>query len=205
MEFIDQGSHWAGVVNQLRCGSVGSAALGLGVDSNQAALADRLADRYIEGCPDQDLHDLVNAACERAAKLLPTRRQAAIDIADIRKGPVWCYLAFFGIGGRCKYVKVGMSSHPEMRIYGMTTGNPLDLTAIYACRFASRRQAYAAEQTLIHTLASIGRRGEWVEIDECAFADIPSVAQGMGSLIRTPNGERAVFEPILYKPVTVAA
>jgi len=180
-------------------------ASGLSIDSNQAGLAQRISERLYSERPTAPEHELVQEANERAAEVLPTAREAARGISMLRTGPTYCYLAFFGTKGRCRYVKVGMSSHPEGRVYSLTTGNPFDLLAIYGCRFVSRGEAFSAEQSLLRALESIHCRGEWVEIDECGADDIGAAAEGIAGALKMADGNRPRFEPLWILGRRIAA
>lgn len=190
---------------QLREWFVQERACGLSIDSNQAGLAQRISERLYSERPTAPDHELVQEANERAAEILPTAREAARGISLLRSGPAYCYLAFFGLKGRCRYVKVGMSAHPEGRVYGLTTGNPFDLLAIYACRFDSRAMAYGAEQTLLRAMDSIRCRGEWVEIEECSADDLGAVADGMAGVLRPDADVRPRFDPVWILGRRIAA
>lgn len=162
------------------------------VNSNQRAALERRLDSLDEA-PDGEVEDEVfEAACADIAATVPTTRDVASAIAQMRAGPVYVYLAFFGLSGICKYVKIGMSNHPESRVYGFTTGNPFDFQAIYACKFPTRRAAYAAEQSLLRRMANNSRRGEWLELEEFPIELAQNAADHIG-------GQDYTFAPCWIK------
>jgi len=167
-----------------------------GLDSNQTLAADRYIDVALQGSAVDGAIEIANSV---ALDSCPTIKQAAQGIAELRKGITYCYLAFFGLNGRCKYVKVGMSTHPERRVYKLTTGCPLDLIAIYACPETSKKAAYRLEQSLLRNMNGISRRGEWLEIDECAAKDIADVAHGLAGASCMEDGSRPEFGPVWTK------
>ena len=137
-----------------------------------------------------------DVAEREARRSMPTLRNAADGVTELRLGPAYCYLAFFGHGNRCRYVKVGLSSHPERRMQHMSTDNPLDLLAIYACRQGTRAMAYGVEQAMLRATRSIHCRGEWLMIDECDASHIAAVAASLAGGVASPDGERLRFEPV---------
>jgi hypothetical protein len=170
---------------------------GYGIDDNQAECAFRIARERLLDDPDVEAEDAFEEAKTHARTLVPTAHEAALEISALRNGPTFCYLAFFGLEGRAQFVKVGRSTHPERRIYSFTTGNPLDLLAIYARKFISRQEAHAAEQSILKAAKETSRRGEWLVIEDGAEPAI--VAERIGSAINCHNGGRDVFEPIMLE------
>lgn len=155
------------------------------LDSNQRARAERAVDRLSFTNPEDDAGQLVEAAIAEGLRM-PTAREAANGIAELRNGPAYCYLAFHGIDGVAQFVKVGMTRHPEQRMYNMATGNPLDCLWVYVCQLQTASAAYGVEQKLLRHMASHKRRGEWLSIGAADEAMAASIAQGLADVAGAP-------------------
>lgn len=154
------------------------------MDANQQRSYERVLTKLQAEMGTGDDFDLEWEAAEITKGLVPTARQAARAIADIRAAPAYCYLAFHGTDGEAQYLKVGMTTHPEQRLYSMATGNPLDCMWAYTCQLQSRREAYFVEQTILRHLSAHVRRGEWIGVgrltkheSECMARSLSEVAK----------------------------
>lgn len=152
------------------------------VDANQAATFESLLQRAAINAPNVELETLAVSAAEAAREMVPTARDAALAIAEMRR-PAYCYLAFCGVGGRAQYVKIGMSIHPEKRLYGMATGSPLDCLWVYTADMPGRKAAYRAEQFLLRRMADHRRRGEWIEVGDLDAKGAASLARHLSQVL----------------------
>lgn len=168
------------------------------IDSNRLTFAERMIDNLAMSNPEAGDDWVIATAMEAANANLPTALEAARHIAEMRNGPTYCYLAFYGRDGVGQYLKVGMTSHPEKRLYGIATGNPLDCLWVYVAQFDTRKQAYSAEQTILRDIAEHKRRGEWIEITTDAEA-ARAFARQLAAVI---GGE---FLPLSYRDGKEAA
>jgi hypothetical protein len=160
------------------------------LDSNRVPMAERLVDQFAMTYPMADAIDIVTAAIDVAERNLATAKEAAQRIVELRSGPTYCYLAFYGRNGAGQYMKVGMTSHPEQRLDSIATGNPLDCLWVYTAEFDTRGKAYGAEQAALRSLADHKRRGEWIEVTTDAEA-AKAIARQLGDLVKgdfTPLG-----------------
>jgi hypothetical protein len=154
-----------------------------GIDSNHQRTFDRLLARTLEENPDLQITEGALLAAEEVQSLLPTAREAAQRIAEMRNGPTYCYLAFHGLGETAGYLKVGMSSHPEQRLYGASTDNPLDRLWTFLARFPVRTRAYAAEQKLLRHLKVHKRKGEWLDVGATDQQSASALARQLSEVI----------------------
>jgi hypothetical protein len=168
------------------------------LDSNRVPLAERLVDQLSMTDPNADASEILAAAISIAERNVPTAKEASQRIVGLRNGPTYCYLAFYGRDGAGQYLKIGMTSHPEQRLYELATGNPLDCLWVYAACFDTRRQAYAAEQSLLRELVEHKRRGEWIEVTTDAGSSA-AFARQLGAVV---NGD---FMPLSYRDGREAA
>jgi hypothetical protein len=159
------------------------------LDTNQQVVFERILPGLYDQNPYADEVNLNQHAGEVARATVPSVAEATRGIIEMRNGPTYCYLAFYGRSGESQYLKIGMTSHPESRLYGMATGNPLDCIAAYVAKFPTRSATYAAEQSLLRLLVSHKRRGEWIEVT----ADYDAAAGMAGSLGGAIGAEFAVL------------
>lgn len=150
------------------------------IDSNQQGMAERLMERIADGSPFEDMAWIAQEAVRQAESNLPTAREAAQQIAQLRDGPAYCYLAFHGLDGIAQFVKVGMTRHPERRMYEMATGNPLDCLWVYVCRAPTTALAYAMEQSLLRRMSEHKRRGEWITLGSIDTVAAAALARSCG-------------------------
>lgn len=136
------------------------------LDSNQRGFAERLIDRLYLHYPEGDDDRLVEAAVKGALANIASVPVAAKRIAELHNGSAYCYLAFYGLGGVASFMKVGMTRHPEQRLYNMATGNPLDCLWVFVSRLPVAKDAFKVEQALHKHLDPNKRRGEWFSVGE---------------------------------------
>lgn len=170
------------------------------LDDNQRPFAERLIEQVAMSGQDYDDDATVDYAVQTAARLVPTAREASKMIAGLRVGPAYCYLAFYGIGSTSQYAKVGMTNHPEKRLYGMSTSNPLDCLWAFIAQFPTRPKAYGAEQAILRELSEHKRRGEWIEV-VASLDEAAEMARQMSGLFT--GGVR--FVPLSYRDGREAA
>lgn len=168
------------------------------IDSNQQATAERVMDRLTINNPFADEAWIAQEAVRQARDNLPTRKEAAEQIAQLRDGPAYCYLAFHGLDDIAQFVKVGMTRHPEQRLYGMATGNPLDCLWVFVCRAPTTRAAYHIEQTLLRHLSEHKRRGEWITLGSINAEAAAALARSMGDLAKSTEAEADGFVLLGY-------
>ena len=168
------------------------------LDGNQAIRAERIVRHLLTLDPSSDLEEATSYAVKQARDSVPTTKQAAMAVAEMRNGPTYCYLAFYGLDGCASFLKIGISNHPERRMYGIATGNPFDCLWVFAARFASRKIAYAVEQSLIRHFHSKKRRGEWFQIDGVDEVAARSIASDVGVFSSEVANGRAEFSLLGY-------
>jgi hypothetical protein len=154
-----------------------------GIDTNQRRTFDRLLARILQENPDLQITEAALLAGEEVQSLVPTAREAAQRIAEMRSGPTYCYLAFHGLGDRAAFLKVGMSAHPEQRLYGAATDNPLDRLWTFLARFPVRAKAYGAEQALLRHLRGHKRKGEWLDVENTDATGASRMAAQLSEVI----------------------
>lgn len=147
------------------------------LDSNQRRTAERILDRLTISTANPRMDELVQEAIEAAQEIAPTAKSAAEEIASLRNGPAYCYLAFFGVAGVASYLKIGMSRHPEKRLYDMGVGNPLDCLWVFAAQLPTSKCAYAVEHALHRHMEGRHQRGEWFSIGETGVGDAAALAR----------------------------
>jgi hypothetical protein len=174
------------------------------LDSNHKAMAERYLDQIALDYPEIDPQEIVARAIAVAQANLPTAKEAARNIAEMRKGAVYCYLAFYGLRGQCQFLKVGMTAHPEQRLYGIATGNPLDCLWVYISRLPTRGQAYRVEQSILRHLSDHKRRGEWIEV-ACDAEGAAGIAREMAGLAAGIYPEAGAFSILSYRDGREAA
>lgn len=175
------------------------------LDDNQRLYAERTVRRLLALEPEADVTEIVNYAVNQAALDIPTTQQAVRAITAMRKGPAYCYLAFHGMDGVAQFMKIGMTNHPERRIYGMATGNPLDCLWVFAGVLPSRRAAYHVEQTLIRYMSEYRRRGEWIVVHNIDAELAMSMARQLGMVAKETESAFAEFKLLRYTDGRVAA
>jgi len=171
------------------------------LDSNRLPYAERLLDHMAlyPSLDDDDNEAVFVAAAIRAAEAnLATAREAAEHISELRAGPAYCYLAFHGLDDVAQFVKVGMTRHPERRLYEMATGNPLDCLWVFTCRVPCVRMAYRIEQSLLRHLEAHKRRGEWITLGSIDAEAAASLAMSMGDLAKSIEPEAEGFTLLGY-------
>ena len=163
------------------------------LDPNQRKHAERILDNltFTESYPQMD--ELVGQAIESALECVPTAREAAEQIASLRFGPSYCYLAFFGLDETANYMKVGMSRHPEQRLYSMGTDNPLDCLWVFVSRLPCTRAAFHVEQTLHRHLSEHRRKGEWFAIGNTELAGAEGLARQLFGVAQAAEPEAQDF------------
>lgn len=159
------------------------------VDTNQQATFDRAVERMLDSDMTLQIDDANKIALSMVRSNIPTASQAANAIAAMRNGPTFCYLAFYGLDGIASYMKVGVSRHPERRMYDMGTGNPLDCLWVFCVRCASSKQAFATEKKLLRHLADHKRRGEWVEVGKTDRESATGLARQLTETAAIPGAE----------------
>lgn len=175
------------------------------LDDNQRLYAERIAQRLMFLEPDADTTEIVNYVVAQAAHNVPTTQQAVDAIAAMRKGPAYCYLAFHGLDKVARFLKIGMTNHPERRMYEMATGNPLDCLWVFAGKLPSRRAAFHVEQTLLRHMSEHRRRGEWIVVDSLNVALAESLARQLGMVARDAEDAFPGFSLLRYTDGRVAA
>lgn len=169
------------------------------LDSNQQAAYDRLVGRILVRSIDSDVSGELQAAADLAIESTPTIREAVEGVLNLRFGPAYCYLAFYGTAGSAAYLKVGMSRHPEERLYSMSTGNPLDCLWVYVCELPSTRAAYHVEQQILRHMASHKRRGEWISLGAIDSGAAASLARSMAELAKSAEPKAGEFRLLSYR------
>jgi hypothetical protein len=150
------------------------------LDENQQLYAERLIGELAMQNPDGSIEKIERYAIKQALECMPTLREAANAVAAMRSGPCHCYLAFYGFGTSAQFLKIGITKHPEQRLYGIATGNPLDCLWVYTAKFSSRASAYRAEQMILKSQAFRKRRGEWISLESCDEAASRELADHLG-------------------------
>ncbi|GAA5075584.1 GIY-YIG nuclease family protein [Lysobacter panacisoli] len=169
------------------------------LDSNQRGFAERLVDRLYMHYPEGDHDRLVEAAVKGARANLATARVAAKRIAELHNGPAYCYLAFYGLGGVANFVKIGMTRHPEKRLYGMATGNPLDCLWVYVSRLPVAKSAFRVEQELHRHLDPNKRRGEWFSVGETDAGGAAALARQLHAVAVDADRDASEFTLLGYR------
>ena len=175
------------------------------LDDNQRLYAERIARRLMLLDPDADATEVVTYAVRQASANVPTTQQAVKAIAAMRRGPAYCYLAFHGMDGIAQFLKIGMTNHPERRIYGMATGNPLDCLWVFAGVLPSRRAAYHVEQTLLRHMSEHRRRGEWIVVRDVGAELAASMARQLGMVAKDAEPAFSEFALLRYTDGRAAA
>lgn len=175
------------------------------LDSNRRVIAERYLDHYALHNDEPMSAEAVERAISVAEANAPTTQEAARRIAEMRNGPTYCYLAFYGLDGRGLFLKVGMTSHPEKRLHDFACGNPLDCLWTFAARLPTRPQAYRVEQAILRHLADQKRRGEWLAVS-CDADGAWAIAREMSELAESifPN-EAGAFSVLTYRDGREAA
>lgn len=168
------------------------------LDSNQRGLAERLIDRLYMHYPEGDTDRIVEAAVRGAVCNIKTAKVAAKEIAALHNGPAYCYLAFYGLDGVASFVKVGMTRHPEKRLYGMATGNPLDCLWVFVSRLPVATAAYHVEKALHRHLEPNKRRGEWFEVGETDRAAADGLARQLHVIALDADANASEFTLLGY-------
>jgi hypothetical protein len=168
------------------------------LDSNQRGFAERLIDRLYLHYPEGDSDRLVEAAVKGARANLAPARVAAKRIAEMHNGPAYCYLAFYGRDGIASFVKVGMTRHPEKRLYGMATANPLDCLWVYVSKLPVAKAAYHVEHALHRHLDASKRRGEWFEVGETDEAAAQALARQLHTVATDADKDASEFTLLGY-------
>ena len=150
------------------------------LDENQRMYAERLMVTLLIQNPDADQDELARYVAGETLATVPTFKEAVRAISNMRADPCYCYLAFYGIGNTAQFLKIGMTKHPEQRLYGISTGNPLDCLWVYTAPFAGRHNAFGAEQTMLRHQSFRKRRGEWVNLDSCSEESSRELADHLG-------------------------
>ena len=171
--------------------------VGISADSNQRATKERIIQQRMEANPALDVWEAEESV--RDDELPPTARDAARGILALRLGPTFCYLAFHGAGGAAQYLKVGVSRHPEQRLYGMATGNPLDCLWAFVCRVEHGRVARRIEARILAHLADHKRRGEWLETGQTDKAGAEALARQLSQFAKDIDSSAGDFEPLEYR------
>lgn len=166
------------------------------LDTNQEATFSRVLQRLFDTNPLADETWLIQEAARQARASVETAASAAEQIAEMRSGPAYCYLAFHGMDGIAQFAKVGMSRHPERRLYGMATGNPLDCLWVYVCKLPTARAAYHVEQSLLRHMEAQRRRGEWITLGRIEQDAAAALARSMGELAQSLEPEAGEFAPL---------
>lgn len=163
------------------------------LDPNQRKHAERVLDELLfteHGAPTDEL---VDRAISAAMECVPTAQDAAERILSMRFGPAYCYLAFFGLDDTASYMKIGMSRHPEQRLYGMGTDNPLDCLWVFVSRLSCTRAAFHAEQFLHRHLAGHRRKGEWFAIGNTDRTGADGLARQLSAVILSAEDDAGPF------------
>lgn len=169
------------------------------LDSNQRAFAEKAMDTLAFTHPLATEDFILCEAMRQAVANLPLRQDAARSISEMRAGPAYCYLAFHGLDGIAQFLKIGMSRHPERRLYGMATGNPLDCLWAFTAKLPTAKQAYHAEQSLLRHMEERKRRGEWIEIGATDEAGAVALARQLGAVMLEAEPDAGEFTPFGYR------
>jgi hypothetical protein len=168
------------------------------LDANQRKAAEMFLDRLMFTEPHETMDELVHRAIASASEYAPTAREAADRIAEMRSGPAYCYLAFYGLDDTANYMKVGMTRHPESRLYGMATGNPLDCLWVFVSRLPVARMAFHVEQHLHHHLAEHRRRGEWFSVGNTTRESADALARQLHEVALVAESDASEFTLLGY-------
>jgi len=66
--------------------------------------------------------------------------------------------------GDLPYYKIGISESPHERLIGLQVANPLTLSLLVTCGFATQALAYQAEHNAHRELWDCNIHGEWFEL-----------------------------------------
>lgn len=168
---------------------------GIAADTNQRKTKERIIAQRMEADPTLDAWEVDESVPDEL--LPPTAKQAARDIAAMRTGPTFVYLAFHGIQS-AQYLKVGISRHPEKRLYGMATGNPLPCLWAFVAEIGDNRKAYAVEQRILRHLAEHKQRGEWLEVGSTDQDGAEALARQLTQFVRDISPGSGDFAPLEY-------
>lgn len=176
------------------------------LDANQQPAFERALERLLTANPNTDDYELKVQAAEIARAELASADVVARRIAAMRQGPSYCYLAFHGVGESALFVKVGMSRHPERRLYEMATGNPLDCLWAFVSKAVDSRAAYQVEQAILRELSGHKRRGEWISLGAgMGQAEAAKLANSMTGIAKAVESDAGDFEVFTYRDGRVAA
>lgn len=175
------------------------------LDGNQRLYAERMIETLIFQNPEGD-HDKIRLyAIRQALEIVPTTREAAEQVAAMRVGPCYCYLGFYGLHGVASFLKIGMTGHPERRLYSFSTGNPLDCLWVFTTKIPSRTVARQAELAMLRSYADHKRRGEWVDVGRCEREGAEAIARELAVVVSEVTGQEANFSLLSYRDGRAAA
>ena len=79
--------------------------------------------------------------------------------------PSFVYLAFFGVDGQARYLKIGIADNVRVRMSSYRTHCPLPCVRLLTLRLPNRGDAYALEIALLASMGDLRLHGEWVAVD----------------------------------------
>lgn len=169
------------------------------LDANQRLAFESIVQNlYLSAGVDSVDDELDQEAARIAAECVATAEEAARKVAQLRTGPAYCYLAFYGLDEVASFAKVGMTRHPEQRLYGMATANPLDCLWVFVSKCEDARAAYHVEQSLLRRMAARKRRGEWLTIEATDRDGAEGLARQLTVLARDVEPGAAEFVLLGY-------
>lgn len=123
---------------------------------------------------------------------------AAVTARSGRVDRTNCYLAFYGIGDRASFLKIGVAKNVARRISALSTANPMPCLWAYSASLITRPMAMAVESMLLQHLASDKAQGEWINLhgisEQVAEEIVKSLAEVASHGAREPvNFTRQAF------------
>ncbi len=103
------------------------------------------------------------------------------------------YLAFYGVGDRATYLKVGIAKDVEARMSGHTTSNPLPNLWTYTAGFDRRAKASAVELALLRHLSGDKVHGEWVHVHGLSEQAARSFVESLAEVASSAHGSPVFF------------
>lgn len=74
------------------------------------------------------------------------------------------YFAMFDLNEKHALIKVGISSIPYERLYGVYINCPFTMDIAYFCPVGSKRRALSIEKSVLKEFSDFQTRGEWLKM-----------------------------------------
>ena len=78
------------------------------------------------------------------------------------------YFALFDLNEQDALIKVGISSIPYERLYGVYVNCPFIMEVAYFCPVGSKRKALSIEKSVLREFSDFKTRGEWLKMPKDA-------------------------------------